>query len=775
MNRRPLGKLAVIGNYPPRQCGIATFTADLVGALAHLHGPDSVFAVAMNDTTEGYAYPPEVRFELLQGDLSHYGRTADFLNLQDVDVVSVQHEFGIFGGEAGSHLLTLLRDLKAPVVTTLHTVLEHPTPQQRFVMEELAARSERLVVMSEKGRSFLGSVYGIPDEQVDLIPHGIPDVPFTDATFFKDRFGAEDKTVLLTFGLLSPNKGLEHAIRALPQIVERHPDVLYLIVGATHPHLKRQHGESYRLSLQRLARTLGVEDHVVFYDRFVDLGELLAFIGAADVYVTPYVNREQIVSGTLAYALGAGKAVVSTPYWYAEELLAEGRGRLTPFADPAALAENVLALLDNPTERHATRKRAYLYGREMIWSAVAARYTEVFRRARERWSGSARVALPKPLSARPPEFPPLDLRHLERLTDDTGIFQHAVHAVPNYNEGYTTDDNARALIAGVLLENVPELSERAQRLGARYLSFLHHAFDPETRRFRNFMAYNRTWLEPVGSEDAHGRSLWALGTTLGASEDRSLRGVAGGLFERALPVTLGFTSPRAWAFTLLGISAYLERFAGDRSVQGLQLTLAERLAGLYNAGSSDAWPWFEPVLSYCNAKLPHALILTGQQLGRCDLLEVGLEALDWLIQEQKPNGHFSWIGCNGFYRRGGERASFDQQPVEAHAVVSACLAAHDATGDARYLSEAQCAFEWFLGENDLGVALFDPTTGGCFDGLQPDRVNQNQGSESTLAFLLSLLELRQRSLAQPLPVSSGGLHLPTSSAQGTSLPAVVAD
>ncbi|WMT56279.1 glycosyltransferase family 4 protein [Truepera radiovictrix] len=771
VNRSSLRKIAVIGNYPPRQCGIATFTADLVGALGELHGPEAVFAVAMNDTPEGYAYPPVVRFELPQGDLSHYARTADFLNLQDVDVVNVQHEFGIFGGESGSHLLTLLRDLKAPVVTTLHTVLEHPTPQQRLVIEELAALSERLVVMSEKGRAFLGSVYGIPETHVDLIPHGIPDVPFTDPTFYKDRFGVEDRTVLLTFGLLSPNKGLEHAIRALPRIVERHPDVLYLIVGATHPHLKRKNGESYRLSLQRLARTLGVEHHVVFYDRFVALDELLAFIGAADVYLTPYVNREQIVSGTLAYALGAGKAVISTPYWYAEELLAEGRGRLTPFADPDALAENVLAVLDNAPERNAMRKRAYLYGREMIWPAVAARYTEVFGRARERSTSASQVALPKPLGARPPEFPPLDLRHLERLSDDTGILQHAVHAVPNYNEGYTTDDNARALIAGVMLEAYDELSERVRRLTPRYLAFLHHAFDPATRRFRNFMAYDRTWLEPVGSEDAHGRALWALGTVLGSSQDRSLRGVAGALFERALPGTLEFTSPRAWAFTLLGVASYLERFAGDRSAQGVQEALAGRLVKLYRDNASPAWPWFEPLLSYCNAKLPHALITTGQQLAQRELLEIGLQSLDWLMQEQKPNGHFSWIGCNGFYPRGGVRATFDQQPVEAHAMVSACLAAHAATGDARFLKEARCAFEWFLGENDLGLPLFDPTTGGCFDGLQPDRVNQNQGAESTLAFLLSLLELRRSSLPPTLAAPNRLTQLDADPAP----PAVIAD
>ena len=750
-------KIAVLGNFPPRQCGIATFTADLVGALAAHNREASVFAVAMNDAAEGYSYPEQVRFELAQTDLLDYHRTADFLNLQNVEVVSVQHEFGIFGGPAGSHLLTLLRELRAPVVTTLHTVLEHPDAAQRAVMDELGRRSERLVVMSELGRHFLGTIYGIPRNKIDLIPHGIPDVPFTDANFYKDAFNVEGKTVLLTFGLLSPNKGLEHAIRALPEIVAAHPDVVYIILGATHPHLLRHEGESYRLSLQRLARALGVEDHVVFYDRFVELDELLNFIGAADVYVTPYTNREQITSGTLAYALGAGKAIVSTPYWYAEELLAEGRGVLIPFADPAALAENVLALLANDAERHAMRKRAYMYGRAMVWSEVAARYTESFGRARARWSGGSRPALPKPLSERPTEFPPLELRHLHHLTDDTGIVQHALYTVPNYSEGYTTDDNARALIAGVRLESYGDRDVRS--LSARYLAFLTYAFDPATRRFRNFMSYDRRWLEAVGSEDAHGRAVWALGAVLGGSHDANLRGVASHLFEQALPETLALTSPRAWAFALLGVGSYLERFGGDRSAQTVQLALAERLAALYQEQSTDDWGWFEPVLSYCNAKLPHALIAAGDSLGRRELTELGLTTLRWLTDQQLNGDHLSFVGNSGFFQQGGARAAFDQQPVEAHAQVSACLEAHRVSGDPVWLREAHRAFEWFLGENDLGLPLYDPHSGGCRDGLHADRVNQNQGAESTLAFLLSLLELRAGAAVQaPFLEAAGALE-----------------
>ena len=739
-------KIAVLGNFPPRRCGIATFTADLVGALA-AKNQGSVFAVAMNDTAEGYSYPEEVRFELAQADYADYLRTADFLNLQNVDVVNVQHEFGIFGGPAGEHLLALLRELKAPVVTTLHTVLEHPSSDQRRVMDGLIRYSERLVVMSALGEKFLRTVYGVPESQIELIPHGIPDVPFSDPDFYKDTFGVEGKTVLLTFGLLSPNKGLEHALRALPEIVSAHPDVVYIILGATHPHLLRTEGESYRLSLQRLARSLGVEEHVVFYDQFVELSDLVTFISAADLYLTPYTNREQITSGTLAYALGAGKAIVSTPYWYAEELLADGCGVLTPFADPDALAKNVLEVLGNAPARDALRKRAYLRGREMIWSAVATRYYSAFERATH--AGAARAALPEPLAARPTEFPPLDLRHLYALTDATGMLQHALYSVPNYHEGYTTDDNARALLAGVLLE--AHGNTEAGELTSKYLAFLNYAFDPETRSFRNVLTYERRWLGPA-SEDAHGRALWALGTVLGRSQDENLRGLAGYLFEAALPGAQDLTSPRAWAFTLLGLRDYLGRFCGDRAAQRLQGTLADKLLELYRTHSAPDWPWFEPVLSYCNAKLPHALIATGTSLGRAELTELGLSALDWLTRVQTNGEHLSFVGNSGFYPQGGPKATFDQQPVEAHAQVSACLEAYRASGNARYLTEANRAFEWFLGENDLGLPLYDPRTGGCCDGLHPDRVNRNQGAESSLAFLLSLLELRLAAAQRPLAV-----------------------
>ncbi len=740
----PISRIGFIGNYLPRQCGIATFTTDLCEAVATEFPGATCIALPVNDIVAGYDYPPRVRFELTEKDIESYRRAADFLNINNVDLVCLQHEYGIFGGRAGSHILALLRDLRMPIVTTFHTVLRDPDPDQFRVLQEVAALSDRVVVMSQRGVDFLQEVYGVAPEKIDHIPHGIPDVPFVDSSFHKDLFGVEGKTVLLSFGLLSANKGIETVIAALPAIVAKHPNVVYIVVGATHPNVLRHDGETYRLSLQWLAREKGVEGQVIFYNRFVSLEELIEFISAADIYVTPYLTANQITSGTLAYTVGAGKAVISTPYWYAEEILAEERGVLVPFRDPAALAAQVIDLLDNESKRHAMRKRAYLFGRAMIWPQVARRYMETFARARvERRHFALPEFAVKPLDRRPAELPPLKLDHLRHMTDHTGMLQHAIFTVPNYAEGYTSDDNARALLVSALLDAVG--TSEAIELGSRYLAFIWYAFNPETGRFRNFMDYQRHWLEEIGSDDSHGRTLWALGTVLGRSNMPTMHSMAGKVFEQALPAIMGTTSPRAWAFALMGIDEYLQRFAGDRLASQVREELAGRLLKLYQNNRSENWLWYEDRLTYCNAALPHAMILCGHAMSNPLMTGAGLESLGWLadLQRSEGEGHpFVPIGSNGFHQKGGERARFDQQPVEAQAMISACLEAHRATGDKRWRKEARRAFEWFLGRNDLNLPIYDPTTGGCRDGLHPDRLNENQGAESTLAFLQSLLELR---------------------------------
>jgi glycosyltransferase involved in cell wall biosynthesis len=745
-------KIAFVGDYLPRKCGIATFTSDLLTSVAAAHPQSQCLAVAVTDIKGGYGYPEVVRFEIEEQDLPSYLRAADFLNISNVDIVCLQHEFGIFGGPAGGHILALLRELRMPIITTLHTVLREPKIEQRRVMQELISLSTRLVVMVERGRQMLQEIYQALPSKIDLIPHGIPDVGFVDPTYFKDQFGVEGKVVLLTFGLLSPNKGIEFVLNALPEILAEFPEVVYIVLGATHPNELLEHGEAYRLSLEILAKKNKLEKNVIFYNRFVDLENLKEFIGAADLYITPYLNEAQITSGTLAYTFGAGKAVVSTPYWHATELLAGDQGVLVPFANAAVIAREVIALLRDDPRRHAMRKNAYRLGREMVWSNVAQMYMRSFELSRIEGSERSRKSLAtKMLDQKPRELPELKLSHLSRMTDSTGIFQHAIFSVPNFAEGYCTDDNARAFILGVLLSELGEDPEQVRTLATTYAAFLYHAFDLKTKRFHNHMSFDRRWLDAQGSEDCQARALWALGVGVGRSPYRSFQIMAGQLFTLALPALTEFTSPRAWAFGLIGINEYLRRLRGDSLVNQTRETLTARLLELFEKNARPGWRWFEDSLSYDNAKLPHALILSGRVTGQPTMVEQGLEALRWLTELQiSEQGHFRSIGTNGFYHRGGARADFDQQPIEAQAMASACLEAYRATSDVWWYEQAQCAFDWFLGWNDLGLELYSPKTGGCRDGLHVDRVNRNQGAESTLAFLLALAEMR---LAQNMRTS----------------------
>ncbi|HUK55001.1 MAG TPA: glycosyltransferase family 4 protein [Candidatus Binatia bacterium] len=740
-------RIAVVGNYLPRKCGIATFTTDLCEAIHAEYGATELLALPVNDVDEGYVYPDRVRFELSEGNPASYRQAADFLNFSNVDLVCLQHEYGIFGGRAGGHILEMLRRLQMPFLTTLHTVLRDPTPDQRLVMVEIAALSDRLIVMSEHSREILLDVFHVPIEKIDLIPHGIPDLPFTDPHFYKDAFGTEGKDVLLTFGLLSPNKGIENVIKALPEILARHSNVVYMVSGVTHPHILRREGDVYRAYLQNLAKELGVEAQVVFRNRFVSPQELVELIGAADIYITPYKHKAQVVSGTLAYALSAGKAIISTPYLHAIELLDGERGALVPFDDPRAIAEKTIALLDDEIGRHAMRKRAYLYARDMVWNRVAQKYMQSFERIYNERLRKPRATFSAQNTGKSlGRLPDLRLDHLFRMTDQTGILEHAVFTVPNYTEGYTTDDNARALIVNTYLEDL-ELRDAAGSpdLASRYLAFLWYAFDPITKRFRNCLSYERQWQEAEGSEDSHGRALWGLGTVLGRSKNAGFRGAAGRLFELAVPAAGEFKSPRACAFALLGLQEYLDAFPGDRAALSGAEALANGLLNSYRAHRSDDWKWFENVLAYSNARLPQALVRAGARTANEEMIAVGLESLDWLvtIQRCEIKGHFVPIGSEGFYSKTTEKARFDQQPVEAGAVVSACLEAYRATGKVRWRNQAWSALNWFLGDNDLQIALYDPATGGCRDGLHPDRANENQGAESTLAFLMALLEMRK--------------------------------
>ena len=740
----PLRRIAVIGNSLPRRCGIATFTTDLRQAISTSRPNLETCVVAMTDHGQTYDYPPAVALQIKDNNIDEYARAADFLNAGRFDTVCLQHEFGIFGGEAGAHILELLSRLTMPVVTTLHTVLAKPTAAQRAVVERIVEASSKVVVMAHKGRELLRSVYRVPDDKIEVIPHGIPDVAFVAPDAAKAMLGFAGRSVILTFGLLSPNKGIEVMIDAMPSILKRRPDAVYVVLGATHPNLVRDQGEAYRESLAARVRELGVEDHVVFLDQFVDQATLLEFISMCDVYVTPYLNEAQMTSGTLAYSFGLGKPVVSTPYWHARELLADGRGVLVPFGDAAAIGNEIAELLTDDDRRLAMRKRAYAVSRTMTWERTAERYMSAFENARQgHWLKVIARTDPDAIEPQSAAAPEMKIGHLLSMCDDTGLFQHAVHSVPDRSHGYCVDDNARALLLACALNN-PGERRLSEVLTARFAAFVQHAWNPDTRRFRNFMGFNRTWLEASGSEDSHARTLWALGECARSDSNPSRRRWAASLFAEALGTAESFRSPRAWAFTLLGLDAYCAMAPDDLRAWQVRPALADRLMAILASVETPEWVWFEEGLAYDNARLPQALMATGMATQTRGYVDAGLRSLRWLMMQQTAStGHFRPIGTAGFGEQRMRARAFDQQPVEATATIAACLAAWRADDDAEWKAMAKSAFAWFLGSNDLSVPLVDLQTGSCRDGLHPDRANENRGGESVVCYLLALAEIRQ--------------------------------
>jgi hypothetical protein len=623
-------------------------------------------------------------------------------------------------------------------------VLAKPTPGQHEVMQRIIDISSKIVVMSEKGRQLLHSAHDVPAHKVEIIAHGIPDLPFRETHSAKAKLGFTGKTVILTFGLLSPNKGIETMLDAMPGIIKSCPNAVYVILGATHPNLVRQQGEAYRRSLTARVRDLGIQDHVVFFNQFVEQATLLDFISMCDVYVTPYLNEAQMTSGTLAYSFGLGKAVVSTPYWHAKELLSDGHGILVPFGDAKAISTEIAALLTNDVRRHAMRKRAYASSRSMTWPETAKQYLAVFENAREHIRSE--IVLPAPIlsASRGNAIPKMRIGHFLSLCDDTGMLQHAVHSVPDRAHGYCVDDNARALLLSSALAKSGETQLLSEIDTTAFAAFIQHAWNPDTHRFRNFMGYHRQWLEQSGSEDSHGRTLWALGECVRTDTDPSRRTWAAALFKTALPVVGEFSSPRAWAFSLLGLDAYCTLEIADVSAKDMRKLLADRLMALFLASQRNDWLWFEDVLAYDNARLSQALIQTGLATHTPAYIEVGLRSLRWLMSLQTTSsGGFRPVGSKSFGRIHRKPDAFDQQPVEACAAISACLAAWRVSHDEEWSLGATRAFDWFLGENDLQTALIDPDTGSCSDGLHPDRANENKGAESVLSYLLGLVEMRQ--------------------------------
>ena len=704
--------------------------------------PETVI-VAMNDEGRDYDYPASVGWQIHEQQLEDYQSAARFLNAGQHDVVSLQHEFGIFGGDAGSFLLPLLTQLNMPLVTTLHTVLAEPSAVQRRVLGEIVDLSTTVIVMADKGRELLRTVYGMAPEKIRIIPHGIPDRAFVDPSESKLARGFAGRAVILTFGLISPNKGIEIMIDAMPEILRSRPDAVYVVLGATHPNLVRREGEAYRNRLRARAQQLGIEQHIVFLDQFVDQATLLDFISMCDVYVTPYLNEAQMTSGTLAYSFGGGKAIVSTPYWHARELLAEGRGILVPFGDFGAVGREIAALLTDDERRQRLSREAYAYSRTMTWPHIGERYMGEFARAMENHRSDSRRSSAARLPASKRIVPDMCLTHFTSMCDDTGLIQHAIHSVPDRSHGYCVDDNARALLLACAL-NTPGEEPVSEALTGRLAAFVQHAWNPDTRRFRNFMGFDRRWLEDSGSEDSHGRTLWALGQCAYSDVRASRRSWAAALFSEAAPSAQDFSSPRAWAFTLLGLEAFRITDPLNPRMMELQQQLAGRLMTLLAAVETPDWVWFEDSLAYDNARLPQALIAAGTSTGRQSYIAAGLRSLRWLMALQTAHsGVFRPVGSQSFGDRRQQPRAFDQQPLEATATIAACLAAWHAEADPAWRAHAVRAFAWFLGSNDLSISLIDLETGSCRDGLHPGRANENRGAESVVSYLLGLAQIRR--------------------------------
>ena len=744
----PIDHLALIGNFLPRKCGLATYTTDTFTALKGRFPDLKIDVYAMDDHPGLYDYPPEVTRSIPDQDRMAYLDAARAIEASGAQAIWLQHEYGIFGGAAGEHILALLDRVSIPVIVTLHTILEKPSADQRRVMDGLLRRCARVIVMAERGREILERVYGAGGRNIVMIPHGVPDRAFVEPASLKSRFGWEERKVVLTFGLLAPGKGIEVMIEALPAIVAQNPNVLYAVLGATHPNLVKHEGEKYRDGLKALAVELGVDANIEFIDAFLEHDELIDYLQAADIYATPYLNPAQITSGTLSYAVGVGKAVVSTPYVHATEILGDGHGVLVDFGDSAAFAREINALLGSDRNRIRLSERAYARGRTMIWPRLA----EVAMREIVQMVAAKPQRLPTSTVATIPLKP--DFSAVERMSDSTGMLQHSIYSVPDRRHGYCIDDNARALM---LVSQMVEMDETARDSWMTiYASFLQYAWNPEARRFRNFMNFDRTWCEDFGSEDSNGRTLWALGVTARDAQLAKHRHWALSMFDTTASLALELGSPRAHAFAMLGAAAIIEAYPSHALARTILSRFGDELRGLLAEARRPEWEWFEIVLAYDNARLPEALIRAGTALRRDDLVACGISTLDWIVGKQtSPEGRFRAVGSESFGRVYAEPLQFDQQPLEAQATIDACSAAFDASKDLRWVEEAGRAYRWYLGQNDLDLPLATTQDGGCFDGLMPNGLNRNQGAESILALQLagctiSGLAKRAESVAGPI-------------------------
>jgi glycosyltransferase involved in cell wall biosynthesis len=734
-------KFAFIGTYPPRECGIGTFTNNLLDSVLHTKKAEKhhfeAFVVAVDDHNLTYDYPPEVKLHIRQEVQEDYLKAAKYINLSGADICILQHEFGIFGGQNGVYILPLLHRLDIPLLVTLHTILKTPTYNEKAVLQEIGKMAQKIVVMSQKAIEFLVDIYSVPRKKIAVIEHGVPDIKFSPVKS-KEEFKLASRKVLLTFGFIGRNKGIETVINALPDVIQRHPHVVYIILGKTHPNVLRHSGEEYRIFLMRLVKNLQLENHVLFLNQFIDVQDLFKYLSATDIYITPYLNESQITSGTLSYAVGVGAAVLSTPYWHAAELLEDGRGRLFDFGNSKQLSSTMIELLDHPQELENLKRTALEYGRNFTWPKTGVKYEELVHAILEKGY------MPAVKNDTVLDFlilPPFSLVHINRLTDDTGIIQHAKYGIPNLKEGYCLDDNARALLM-VLMAFRQMKDNRALELSPIYLSYIHY-MQNKNGTFRNFMSFNRNFLDDVGSEDSFGRTIWALGYLLGNAPNDAYFQAGSGIFFNAAPNFERLKSIRGIANTMIGICYYLKTNPSDDSMTERLRNMAFKLVTHYEENESPDWKWFESLLAYDNGILPLALLHAAGILNDGRINEVALTAMDFLTAHTLKNDYLSIIGNEKWFKKEGERSVFAQQPIDAMAMVLMYHQAYHLTRDKDYIKMLYTSFLWFLGENDLRMSLYDFETKGCCDGFESYGVNRNQGAESSLAYLIAHLTVLQ--------------------------------
>jgi len=726
-------KIACVGNYVPRQCGIATFTRDLTESLIISNREKNIkteaFVVAMNDQDQTYDYPEIVKFTIRQEYQRDYLEATKFINYSNAEICILQHEFGIFGGKNGIYILPLIHKLEIPLIVTFHTVLKNPSEKEIMIIKEIGKKAEKIVVMSELAVDFLIHIYNLPKQKIKLIEHGVPDFDFIQRKIFKKKLNLENKKSLLTFGLLSRDKGIETVIQALPRVVEKHSEIVYIILGKTHPNVVRSSGEEYRNYLKLLVEKNDLRKHVYFYDKYVTNEELFSYLSAIDIYITPYLNEAQITSGTLSYAIGAGAAVVSTSYWHAKELLSDGRGKIFNFNDSDSLADLLINLFDNPEELSRIRKKAYQYGRKTIWPEIGARYLKLVANVLKT---VPEVKIEEEPVINPLVLPEFCLDHVHRLTDDTGILQHAKYIIPNFKEGYSLDDNARALLMFLMVFRQRK-SKEALKLISTYLSFI-NLMQNDDGPFKNYLSFNRNFIDQVGSEDSFGRTIWALGYLVKYPPNKPFFEIAVEILTKSFSNFNHLKFIRGMTNSIIGLCHFLKIFPDNKEMKSILKEMTYKIMKSYQKYKTDDWHWFEPILTYDNGILPLSLLHASEEIGDENILKVAYESIEFLEKVTLRKGHLSLVGSDNWYKKGGDRSRFAQQPIDAAAMVLMFYQAYLISKDKTFLKKMLTSYMWFLGENDLNKPLYDFKTCGCSDGIESYGINRNQGAESIIVY-----------------------------------------